>query len=154
MRYNKHFNTTKTPQNQKIPGSKQAKNSAGGFSFAVDKWARLDRFLVLGSEGGSYYANERKLTVENADSVMECIKADGAKVVQRVIEISDSGRAPKNDPAIFVLAMCAKLGDDATRRAAREALPKVCRIGTHLFSFADSIESFGGWGPGNPERRR
>src|SRR5205823_3020438 len=61
---------------------------------------------------------------------------------------SDAGRAPKNDPAIFALAMCAKLGDEATRREAHRALEKTCRIGTHLFHFARDIEAFGGWGRG------
>src|SRR5262245_56556578 len=62
----KWFNTKKTPQSAAIPGSSQVPNSAGGFAFAVDDWARLDRFLILGSEGGSYYATERRLTRENA----------------------------------------------------------------------------------------
>jgi len=44
--------------------------------------------------------------------------------------------------------MAAKLGDPATRRAAHDALPKVCRTGTHLMHFAESIEAFGGWGRG------
>src|SRR5205085_11398104 len=54
----------------------------------------------------------------------------------------------KNDPAIFSLAMAAKLGDDATRRAAYAALPKVCRTGTHLMHFAEYAQGFGGWGRG------
>lgn len=148
MKYTKHINTTQTPQSQPILGSNQVQNSAGGFSFEVDVWTKLDRFLILGTEGGSYYASERKLTQDSAQSVIEAIKKDGVRVVNRVVEISDSGRAPKNDPAVFVLAMAAKLGDDATRKAAREALPKVCRIGTHLFQFAENIEAFGGWGRG------
>src|SRR5215470_16219477 len=131
----KHLNLKKTPQNQPIPGAKQVLNSAGGFVFAVDCWTRLDRFLILGSEGGSYYASERKLTIENANAVAECIDKDGVRVIDRIVEISDAGRAPKNDPAIFALAMCAKLGDDKTRKAALRALPQVCRIGTHLYHF-------------------
>jgi 60 kDa SS-A/Ro ribonucleoprotein len=144
----KYFNLKKTPQNQPIPGAKQVLNSAGGYSFAVDCWARLDRFLILGSEGGSYYASERELSLENASAVAECIDKDGVRVVDRVVEISDAGRAPKNDPAIFALAMCAKLGDDKTRKAALAALPLICRIGTHLFHFARDLEAFGGWGRG------
>ncbi|MCK6544301.1 TROVE domain-containing protein [Myxococcota bacterium] len=144
----KYFNLVKTPQSQKIPGTAQIANSAGGFSFAVDAWARLDRFLVLGSEGGSYYATERALTIENAEAVADCIAKDGVRVVRRIVEISDAGRAPKNDPAIFALAMCAKLGDPATRKAALDAVPKVCRIGTHLFHFARDVQAFGGWGRG------
>ena len=46
--------------------------SPGGYAWAVDDWTRLDRFLVLGSEGGSYYATERALTAENASAVLRC----------------------------------------------------------------------------------
>lgn len=148
MDYGKHFSAKETPQSEKIPGSKQVPNSAGGFAFAVDDWTRLDRWLLLGSEGGSYYASERTLTKENAEAVLRCIQADGPKAVFRIMEISDSGRAPKNDPAIFALAMAAGLGDAKTKTAALYALPKVCRIGTHLFHFAQAVQGFRGWGRG------
>lgn len=148
MDYGQHFSTRKTPQSEAIPGSAQVANSAGGFSWAVDDWKRLDRFLVLGSEGGSYYASERQLTRENAEAVLRCLKLDGARTVSRITEISEAGRAPKNDPALFALAMCAKLGDETTRRLAYEALPRVARIGTHLYHFLGFVEGFGGWGRG------
>lgn len=146
MNYTKHYSTKKTPQSEPIPGSAQVKNSAGGFSFKVDDWARLDRFLILGSEGGSYYASEQKLTKQNAEAVLRCIKADGLRAVKRIVEISHEGRAPKNDPAIFALAMALKLGDEATRKAASEAVSSVCRIGTHIFMLAEAVKAFGGWG--------
>ncbi len=149
MKYTKYLPHRKaTPQSQPIPGSKQVPNSAGGYSFAVDDWKRLDRFLVLGSEGGSYYATERKLTAENAQAVVRCIQADGLRTVKRIVEISDGGRAPKNDPAILALALASAQGDMATRRAVIEALPKVCRIGTHLFHFAEYVDAMRGWGRG------
>ncbi len=69
-------------------------------------------------------------------------------MVQQIVAVSDAGRAPKNDPAIFALAMAAKLGDFETRRAALAALPKVCRIGTHLMHFAEYAQALGGWGRG------
>ncbi len=146
MNYSSHFNTVSTPQNCPIPGQKQVKNNAGGFVYELDDLTRLTRFLVLGTEGGTYYASERKLTVENGTFLMELIKNAGEEVVKKVVEISKSGRAPKNDPALFVLAMCMKLGDLGTKRAAREALPEVARIGTHLFHFAEYLKAFGGWG--------
>jgi 60 kDa SS-A/Ro ribonucleoprotein len=126
----------------------QVQNNAGGFVWSVDKWTQLDRFLVLGAEGNTYYATERKLTIKNADSVLACLAEDGARVVKRVVEISDAGRAPKNDPAIFVLAMAAAADEAPTRAAALEALPKVCRIGTHLFHFVQAVDSMRGWGRG------
>lgn len=135
-----------TPQTQPLPG--QVKNEAGGYAWQVDDWTRLDRFLVLGSEGGTYYVSERDLTLDNADVVRRCIAADGLRTISRIVAISDAGRAPKNDPAILSLAMAAKLGDEQTRRAAYAALPKVCRIGTHLMHFAAYAQAFGGWGRG------
>lgn len=134
------------PQSQPLTG--QVQNSAGGYSFALDKWKRLDRFLILGSEGGSYYASESKLTEDNAKALAECVKEDGVKVVKRIVEISDGGRAPKNDPALFALAYAASKGNEVTRTAALDALPKVARIGTHLFHFADFVNGMRGWGRG------
>lgn len=146
--FTKFFSTRATPQSQPIPGTTQVPNSAGGYAWQLDDWARLDRFLVLGSEGGTYYIGERELTIESASIVQRCIAADGPRTLARIVAISDSGRAPKNDPAIFSLAMAAKLGDEATRRAAYAALPKVCRTGTHLMHFAAYAQGFGGWGRG------
>ena len=133
-----------TPQVLPIPNT--VPNSAGGHSFAVDDWARLDRFLMLGSEGGSYYAGERVLTRDNAASVLRAIQADGVRVVDRIVAISVDGRAPKNDPALFALALAASAEDLATRRAALAALPKVARTGTHLFQFAAFVQGTRGWG--------
>src|SRR5687768_3640237 len=148
MSYLERFRTRHVPQSAPIPGAGQVANTAGGFAWAVDDWTRLRRFLILGTEGGSYYATEATLTRENAQAVERCIGQDGLRTVREIVEISDTGRAPKNDPALFALAMCAGLGDDATRREALKALPKVARIGTHILHFADFAEGFRGWGRG------
>jgi 60 kDa SS-A/Ro ribonucleoprotein len=138
-----------TPQSEPIPGSNQVKNSAGGFTWQIDDWARLERFLILGSEGGTYYVNERKLTQDNATCVARCIAQDGLRTVETIRAISEAGRAPKNDPALFALAMCVSPpADDATRAAAFAALPRVARIGTHLLHFIAFMEQFRGWGKG------
>ncbi len=146
--YSKLFSHKLTPQSEPIPGTNQVPNSAGGYSWAVDDWMRLDRFLILGSEGGSYYLAERALTRQNAEAVERCIALDGPQVVERIAAVSHEGRAPKNEPAIFALAMAAKLGDFTTRRLALAALPRVCRTGTHLMHFAEYVQAFGGWGRG------
>ena len=137
-----------TPQRDPIPGTAQVPNSAGGYAWTVDAWTRLDRFLVLGSEGGTYYVGPRELTVENAGAVAACLAEDGPRVVRRVVEVSASGRAPKNDPALFVLAMAAGLGDAGTRAAALRALPEVARTGTHLLHWLKYAGAFRGWGRG------
>src|ERR1043166_7979381 len=107
---------------------------------------RRGRFLMPGSEGGSYYASELELTRKNAQAVERCIGEDGPRAVQEIARVSDEGRAPKNDPAIFARAMAAGIGDEPTRKAALEALSQVCRTGTHLFQFATFVEGFRGWG--------
>ena len=131
-------------QSDVLPG--MVPNSAGGAAYLVDNWTRLDRFLVLGSEGGSYYAGERELTRGNARAVLSCLAEDGPRAVARIVHISQAGRAPKNDPAIFALALAASAEDAATRQAALGALRQVCRTGTHLFQFAGAVNSMRGWG--------
>src|SRR5262245_56457212 len=144
--YARIFSRRRTPQSEPVAGT--VVNSARGYAFPVDDWIRFDRFLVLGSEGGSYYAGERELTRDNAASVIRCIAADGVRMVARIVEVSGRGRAPKNDPALFALALAAALGDEATKRAAFAALPKVARTGTHLFQFAEAVQAMRGWGRG------
>jgi 60 kDa SS-A/Ro ribonucleoprotein len=144
INYRNEHNTRKTPQSEAIPGT--VKNSAGGYSYGMDKWGRLERFLVLGSEGGTYYVSQRKLSVENAKSAGECIKEDGIRVVDLIVDISDKARAASNDPALYVLAMCTASEDLRVRSYALAKIPEVARIGTHLMHFAEYLEGFRGWG--------
>ena len=173
MSYLKHFNPGSTPQSQPIPGRTMVKNNAGGYVFEVTNWDQLNRFLILGSEGGTYYVSERKLTVDNADCILKCLAEDGLRVVQTIVDISNSGRAFKNTPAIFALALAASYGlgkvnpiarpakgnkkaeeawqsADATRKAALDAFAshKVVRTGTHLFQFIHYVSAYRGWGRG------
>src|SRR5687767_2459940 len=137
-----------TPQSQPIPGSSQVRISGVGYSWRVDDWTRLDRFLILGAEVVTYYITERDLVKQNHDALMRCIKADGIRAVNRIVEISDAGRAPKNDPAIFVFALVVTHGDAQAKAHAFANLGKVCRIGTHLFHFAEYVNAMRGWGRG------
>lgn len=139
--------TVVTPQTEAIPGreSEMVANSAGGVVFALDEWSYLDRFLILGSEKNSYYASAQSLTVKAAANVMKLIEQDAVRVVNRIVEISDAGRAPKNDSAIFALALVAVYANQEGRQLAYQALPKVCRIGTHLFQFVEVLNQLGKW---------
>src|SRR3990167_3432294 len=102
--YARHVSKVATPQTEQACAG-QVENNAGSFVFLLDKWAQLDRFLILGCEGGSYYASERAMTKDNAKAVEACLLENGPRAVARIVEISDAGRAPKNDPAIFALAL-------------------------------------------------
>lgn len=140
--------TTETPQSEPILGSSQEPNSAGGYSWAVDKWVHLERFLILGSEGGTYYITEQELTLKNAKNVLDCVKDDGSRVLNALLQVSTLGRAPKNDPALFVLAIAASHGNDQVRAQALNLLPQVARTGTHLMHFAAYVDGMRGWGRG------
>jgi len=137
--------TRETPQDERaVP--EQTPNSEGGYVWPLDDLARLRRFLILGSEGGSYYATERELTKENVGVVHRLARENGRMLVDEVVAVSEGGRAPRNEPALFALACAISLGDKATRRAAAEALPRVARIGTHLYHFVAYAETMRGWG--------
>lgn len=123
-------------------------NDAGGFGFELSKWSQLDRFLILGTEGGTYYVAEQKLTEKNAASVIECIKEDGKRTVDRIVAISREGRAVKNDPAIFALALASTYGNAETKGAAYSAVSAVCRTGTMLFTFTQAIQDLRSWSRG------
>lgn len=139
---------TETHQGLPIPGRDMVENNAGGFVFKLDEWKQLERFLILGSEGGTYYATEQKLTADNANKVLLLLKKNGVKVVEKTVAIMKSGRAPKPDVAIFVLALAASKGDDATRKAALAAVPSALKTGTHLLKFVDTVNGLRGWGRG------
>ncbi len=142
------LNATETPQSLPIPGRDMVANNAGGFVFKLDEWKQLDRFLILGSEGGTFYVSEKKLTAENANKVLLLLQKDGLKVVAKTVEMLTSGRAPKPDTAIFVLALAAAKGDDATRKAALAAVPSALKTGTQLLKFVDTVNGLRGWGRG------
>ena len=137
--------TVQTPQSEPMRAD-QVENSAGGYSWEIDNWGKLRRFLILGSEGGTYYIDERKLTKTNVAALDACLKEDGPRTVSEIAAISQGGRAPKNDTALFALAYAISNGDRLTKRAAAEALPDVARIGTHLYAFVAYAETMRGWG--------
>lgn len=136
-----------TPQNAPILGREREmkRNNAGGVVFTLDQWGVLDRFLMIGSESGSYYVGERDITKQGFNTVKACLAEDGLRVVNRALEYSLAGRAPKNDPAVVVIALAAVYGDAATKAAAYEALPKIARTGTWLFLFVSILNSLGKW---------
>ena len=119
-------------------------NSAGGASWAIDDWQRLRRFLILGCEGGSYYAGERALTAQNAVAVARCLASDGPRAIEEIVAVSESGQAPSNDPAIFALALGSAV--PGANKQAMRAIPRVCRTGSHLFSYVKAVRACRGMG--------
>jgi 60 kDa SS-A/Ro ribonucleoprotein len=140
---------TATPQSQPIVGKKQVINNAGGFVFAIDQWARLDRWLILGSDAQTYYQKAPQLTKQNVNVVKQCWEDDPIRTAQRIVEISVEGRAPKQSPILFALALGAISPNMQARQLAMNAVQKVCRTASHLFEWMENCRSLGkGYGRG------
>ena len=134
-----------TPQHQKAT-AKQVANSAGGYVFALDDVARLRRFLILGVDGGTYYTSAHALAVDNVKVLERLASEDPRTLVDTIVQVSTSGAAPRQNPALFALAYATSVPQ--SRDAALGALPQVARTGSHLFTFARYVEQFRGWGRG------
>ncbi len=144
-----HFNNKKTPQTAPIPEQKDImeKNNGGGYSYSITSFQKLKRFLILGTEGGSYYQTEKDLTVKNAENVVALIKkGEGTAVLAEAIKVSDEGKARKNEYAIFVMALVLTYGTNDDKQFAVDNVSKICRTGTHLFTLAQYLKDLRGWG--------
>lgn len=136
------------PRTMTTPLPGQEHNNAGGFAFRLEPRQQLDRFLILGTEGGTYYVSEQQLTLENARTTLELLHSEPEYAIERTAQISEQGRAYKNDPALFVLALAVVSGKTEVRVPALQALPRIARTGTHLFTFVDYTTQLRGWGRG------
>jgi 60 kDa SS-A/Ro ribonucleoprotein len=136
--------TTASSVNVKSKGT--VKNSTGGYVFKVDEFKRLDRFLILGSEQGTYYINKTTLTKENVSALTKCLKANYIKTIDTIVAISTEGRCVKNETCVFAIAYASASKDLATRRYAVGRMKEICRTGTDFFAFVQYSKMFRGRG--------
>jgi 60 kDa SS-A/Ro ribonucleoprotein len=143
-------NRPPVPQTQPIPGREadMAKNHQGGYAFTIGDWARLERFLILGTDAGTYYVDPAKHTIENFDVVKRCVAKDARRVVELVYEMSIKDRAPKASPLLLALAYAIQKGQPDAARYAREIFPEIARTGSWLLESVAYLDQFGGWGRG------
>ena len=136
-----------TPQSEQAhPKQKKKKNRAGGYTFTVEGQARLRRFLILGTEGNSFYASARTIAKENLAAIIKVIREEGLQSVATILDVSERGLAPRQDATLVALALAASAESDETRAAALAALPRVARTGTMLFTFLTYVKQFRGTG--------
>ncbi len=138
--------TRRTPQREQAD-PREVKNYAGGYVFQAADGSALDRFLTIGTEGGTFYADEKNLTRVAAGRVLNMARDGNPLLIERATAISQAGRAPRNNPALFAMAAAAGLGPPGYRAQALAALPLVARTGSHLLTWAGYAEQFRGWGP-------
>lgn len=139
--------TRKTPQTEKAD-SRQVKNHQGGYVFEVEDIARAKRFLILGSEGGTFYQKPRDLTIENAGVIQRLAETDHTALVDLIVDVSTRGLAPRQQPALFALAIAASVQDAEARKYALDHLPQVARTASTLFTFINYVQNFRGWSRG------
>lgn len=139
------FNPNITPQTEIIPGREKdmSQNNAGGVTFTLDNWKRLERWLILGSDAPTYYQNAKELTKENATIVNDCWAVDPVGTASIITDISINGRAPKQNTAIFALALGAVHPNVQARQQAYAAVKHVCRTASHLFQWVNTCFKLG-----------
>ena len=145
--YLHRFITRPIPQTEPLD-DRQVQNNAGGYSYPVNDAVRMHRFLIMGSEGGSFYQKERDLAKENVDATKRYIAENGLQAVAHIVDVSINRRAPRVSPILFCLALAASADDDETRKAALDALPTVASTASMLEEFTAYVDSMRGWGRG------
>jgi 60 kDa SS-A/Ro ribonucleoprotein len=143
----KSYTGINNPVPQTLPeNSSQVKNNAGGFVFEISDIDYVKRFLIIGIEGNNFYATESQLQYEASENLKRIVEEKGKEVVDLIVEVSDKGLAAKNDPALFLLALCAASKNKDTRKYALVNLWKVARIPTHLYHFMLFVKPLRGRG--------
>lgn len=140
------------PARRSTPATEQAhpdqvRNNQGGFAFEINDMERAKRFLILGSESSFYQAGSQ-LSLENAKALSRIAKSDqAAELVNLIVDISVSGRAPKQSPGLFALAVVINQAeDDAIKSYAYSKLSEVARTASTLFEFTGYLNQFQGLG--------
>lgn len=153
------------PQSRPLRGREKemAPNEGGGYGFVLDDFARLNRFLILGTEGGSYHVSEKELTKQNLNSVEAALIRDPIRVIDMAVDVLRNGRAFKTDPALFVLARAISYKADLVltkinvsehnkavqiRKYALDQAISVVRQSTQLFHLMKFVQEMRGWGSG------
>lgn len=123
----------------------QVKNSAGGYVYALSPEKAFERFLILGTEGGTYYANERDLTKQAMQLVAQCVQDLDIETYFGLLEEA-ARTAPKRTWALYALAEALISGTPAHRARVPHSAKQVVQTGTDLFELASYIRGRRGWG--------
>ena len=139
-----HLNTEPTQREQLEED--QVQNKAGGFVYQISIFDAVKRFLTIGTEGGTYYQDERELTKQNFDNVNQAICEDGVRVAEMVQDVSVNGKALKPDMALYTMALIMNKGDDKAKAKVGAIYDSVVRTGSHQLMFASFADQLCGWG--------
>lgn len=128
---------------------RQVENSAGGYVYEVDSATRLRRFLVLGTEGGTFYASQKDLTKANVQFLKTFASMEPAHYYSVLHDADRDNIAPRHSTILLALAVLYTHTDDQeTRDEIKTKFNMFVRTGTHLFEFVVYTTMFRAWGRG------
>lgn len=139
------------PQSEPL-NDRQVKNNAGGFVFEISALDRIKRFLILGSEG-SFYQAGAKLTEENARTLIGYVQSASEEeqlaLLGIITSVSVQGRAPKQQPALFALAVViSHTRSDLVKNQGYLQVNSMCRTASTMFEFFGFLNQFQRFGMG------
>lgn len=134
------------PTQRERADERQVVNNAGGYVYEVDKAARLRRFLVLGTEGGTFYVTQAALTRENTTFLEQYATEEPIPYFAILREANEGNITPRHSTVLFALAVLwAKTPNMEVRAAIEEGFTTFVRTATHLFEFLSYVTMFRGW---------
>lgn len=147
--YTQIISDKNTPQTQPLPlRTDMIKNSAGGYVFETTDESKLERFLLLGTTGGTFYASEKEITEEASKFLIKSIQNNGIKTLNTVDRFVTEKRILKLDTALYILALACTYGSNELKKEAYGLISKWCATGTHLFQFVSMVNDLRGWSAG------
>lgn len=117
----------------------------GGQVYQLDDYGLVKRWLVTGSFQGTMYDSAEELTKDAGNAFLRLYRAAPLLALNLVVEVSQAGKAVKNDPALFALAlMLVYARDESIRQQVGDRVGAIARIGTHLFQLIGFVKQLGG----------
>lgn len=127
--FTKETSTKATSQSRPIPGREadMRLNEAGGYVFQTPSDQFVLRFLVQGTEDGTYYASARDITLDAAKHIHAMAIEDAGHLAHliddanRVTELEDGTVVPaaagRKSPSLFALAVAKQFAREDNHRA-------------------------------------
>lgn len=109
--------------------------------YSITPLEQFKRFLVLGTENGTYYVNNIDLTKQTINCITSILDSENRELLLTIIlEFEELNKCKKKDNLLFTLAHCCMYKTQEPsfldfRRKAYSIALKICKIPTNLFLF-------------------
>ena len=121
-------------------------NHEGAYSFKVDDLMRLRRWLLLGSEGGSFYQTEEELTLENVQTLEKFIEENSKEVLKVVEEHVDNRWYIRPYYCMFAAVLLTSDRNREVKNDAYRILNKLATTPFNLFRLLNYFKQTRGFG--------